>query len=130
MSQARILVVEDQHFIRIGISALLNGAGYKVAEAQNGEEGLELAMPFRPDAVTINYHLPDTTGLEFAKELRRRPGFESTPFILITSEEMPGDCDDTPLPHITAYLPKADLIDQLLPCIESHLRGEKYSPAT
>ena len=130
MSQARILVVEDQHFIRIGISALLSGAGYKVAEAQNGEEGLELATPFRPDAVTINYHLPDTTGLEFAEKLRRRPGFESTPFILITSEQMPGDCDTTPLPHITAYLPKADLIDHLLPCLESHLRGEEYSPAT
>jgi len=115
--------------MRIGISALLSGAGYKVVEAQNGSEGLELAMSFRPDAVTINYDLPDTTGLEFAETLRRRPGFESIPFILVTSQQMPGDCDSTPLPHITAYLRKEDLIEHLLPCLESHLRGEAYSPA-
>ena len=116
--------------MRIGIIALLSGAGYEVAEAQNGAEGLELATLFRPDAVTIDYRLPDTTGLEFAEALRGQPGFASTPFILVTSEQMPGDCDSTPLPHITAYLRKQDLIEHLLPCLASHLRGEAYSPAS
>ena len=124
MNKAKIFIVEDQPLMRQAFSALLGGAGYDVAQAISGEEALELAPRVRPDAVTINFHLPDTDGVTLAERLRRLPGFETTPFILITSQNLPGNCSETPLPHISGYINKEDLIDHLLPCIKQHL-GDK-----
>jgi CheY-like chemotaxis protein len=121
VSKAKIFVIEDQPLMRQAFSALFSGAGYDVAQAVSGEEALELAPSVRPDAVTINFHLPDTDGVSLAEKLRRLPGLETTPFILITSQNLPGNCAETPLPHVDGYINKEDLIDHLLPCIEQHL---------
>ena len=121
MSKAKIFVIEDQPLMLQAFSALLGGAGYDVAQAISGEEALALAPSVRPDAVTINFQLPDTDGVALAEELRRLPGLEATPFILVTSQNFPGNCAETPLPHIDGYINKVDLFDHLLPCIEHHL---------
>jgi|SRR5215203_786405 len=128
MSKLRILIIEDQPLLRQAFSALLAGAGYDVVEAVDGEAALALAPQSRPDAVTINFELPDTDGLTLAEKLRRLPGLATTPFILVTSQEFPGNCAETPLPHINSYINKEDLIDHLLPCIEHHL-GDAAAPS-
>lgn len=121
MNKATIFIIEDQPLMRQAFSALLAGAGYDVAQAVNGEQAMELAPQVRPDAVTINFNLPDTDGLALAERLRRVPGLEKVPFILITSQDLPGNCAESPLPHIDGYINKEDLIDHLLPCMEHHL---------
>jgi CheY-like chemotaxis protein len=94
-----------------------------VSEAGSGEQALALAARAKPDAVTIDYELPDTDGLALAGKLRALPGLASVPLILITSKEFAGGCSGTPLPHVTAYLSKEDIADELLPCVETHLAG-------
>jgi CheY-like chemotaxis protein len=121
MSKAKIFIIEDQPLMRQAFSALLTGAGYDVAQAVSGEEALELAPSVRPDAVTINFNLPDTDGVSLAEKLRRLPELETIPFILVTSQNFPGNCAESPLPHIDSYINKEDLFDHLLPCIEHHL---------
>ena len=121
MGKAKIFIIEDQPLMRQAFAALLEGAGYDVAQAISGEEAVELAPSVRPDAVTINFQLPDTDGVSLAEKLRRLPGLETTPFILITSRSLPGNCAETPLPHVDGYINKEDLIDRLLPCIKWHL---------
>jgi CheY-like chemotaxis protein len=121
MSKGKIFVIEDQPLMRQAFSALLGGASYDVAHAVSGEEALELAPGVRPDAVTINLNLPDIDGVALAEKLRRLPGLEATPLILVTSQSLPGNCGETPLPHVDGYINKENLIDHLLPCIEWHL---------
>jgi len=128
MSRPRILIIEDQPLLRQAFSALLGGAGYDVVQAVSGEEALALAPQARPDAVTINFELPDTDGLALAEKLRLLPGLAATPFILITSQEFPGNCEETPLPNINSYINKEDLIEHLLPCIQHHV-GDAQSPS-
>ena len=130
MSKFRILIVEDELLLRQALAALLDGAGYEVTQAISGEEALRLASQSAPAAVTINYELPDMNGLALAEKLRRLPYLEGIPLLLITSLEFPGNCSETPLPHVNGYLNKKDLIDYLLPCMQQYLGTEEQPPQT
>ena len=120
MQKAKVLIVEDDHFVRQVLSAMVSAAGYEVTGAGSAEEALELAPPLGPDAVTVDYDLPGINGLELAERLRRIEGLESVPILLVTSHEFPGDCESTPLSYVTGYLQKGELLLRLVPCLEFH----------
>jgi DNA-binding response OmpR family regulator len=66
----KVLVVEDDRPIREMIVAALAEAGYAVAVARNGAEGLDRCREFVPDLVVLDLTMPEVDGFEF---LRRRP---------------------------------------------------------
>lgn len=72
MSKARILVVEDEPSLRMGIADGLTSEGYEVAEAADGEAGLELAMNESFDAMLLDLMLPKMDGFEVLRRLRER----------------------------------------------------------
>jgi DNA-binding response OmpR family regulator len=69
-SVKKVLVVEDDRAIREMIVAALAEAGYAVAAARNGAEGLERCRLFGPDVVVLDLMMPEVDGVEF---LKRRP---------------------------------------------------------
>jgi two-component system response regulator MtrA len=79
---ARILLVEDDASIREIVALGLRGAGFTVATAADGPEGLARVRAERPDLVLLDVMLPSLDGLEVAREIRR----ESTvPIIMLTA---------------------------------------------
>jgi two-component system response regulator MtrA len=79
---ARILVVEDDPSIREITAIGLRGAGFTVATAADGPEGLERFRADRPDLILLDVMLPGLDGLEVAREIRR----ESTvPIVMLTA---------------------------------------------
>ena len=67
----RILVVEDERDLALGLQANLEVEGYDVAVAHTGEEGLRLARGHAPDLVILDLMLPDTDGYDVLARLRR-----------------------------------------------------------
>lgn len=68
----KILVVDDSYYMRTMLKNLLADAGHDIiGEAANGEEALKLAKTLSPDMVTLDVILPDTTGLEVLKEIKK-----------------------------------------------------------
>jgi two-component system response regulator MtrA len=79
---ARILLVEDDPSIREITALGLRGAGFSVATAADGPEGLAQFRADRPDLVLLDVMLPGLDGLEVAREIRR----ESTvPIVMLTA---------------------------------------------
>lgn len=73
--RARVLVIEDEESIRRFITLNLNAAGFSVAEAANGEDGIALLKPFVPQVVVLDIMLPGISGLEVCRVVRERiPG--------------------------------------------------------
>jgi two-component system KDP operon response regulator KdpE len=70
LSEARILVVDDEPQIRRIMRTTLIGAGYEVDDARTGEEGLEKMAGFRPDLVLLDYNMPGIGGLVTCKMMR------------------------------------------------------------
>ncbi|PIX87257.1 MAG: two-component system response regulator, partial [Nitrospirae bacterium CG_4_10_14_3_um_filter_44_29] len=66
----KILVIEDEFSIRLGISCTLEGAGYKVMSAENGIEGIKLFEKEHFDIVITDLKLPGADGIEVLKSVR------------------------------------------------------------
>ena len=71
MSNIKILIVEDQKLMRIGIESLFND--YKemeiIGQAVNGKEAIEKAKLNKPDIILMDIGLPDISGIEAAKQI-------------------------------------------------------------
>ncbi len=68
---ATILIVDDEPVVVQGCRRVLEGQGYRVAEAANGLLGLEMLEQTRPDLVLLNLKMPVMDGLEFLRRARR-----------------------------------------------------------
>ena len=71
MSGARILVVDDEQQILRALQTSLQGAGYEVEVAATAEEALTSAATHPPDGVILDLMLPDGSGTDVCRELRR-----------------------------------------------------------
>ena len=84
MSKA-ILVVDDTRSMRAMVAAVLQGAGYEVAEAGDGVEALELARARVFDLVVTDHNMPRMDGVTLVRELRALPHYD--PVLIVLSTE-------------------------------------------
>jgi DNA-binding response OmpR family regulator len=82
LGNARILVVEDDDCVRAVVGKYLKKAGYRVLEAPDGKQGLELALKEKPGLIVLDFGMPVMDGLEVASELRRLGA--TTPILMLT----------------------------------------------
>jgi len=76
-----VLVIDDEVQIRRLLRIVLEGAGYKVVQAENGILGIQQAAGTRPDMVLLDMGLPDLSGLEVLARLRE---WSRVPVIVLT----------------------------------------------
>jgi DNA-binding response OmpR family regulator len=80
----RILTVEDDERIRTAVKLALEDEGWKVDEAENGEDALELFARQPADVVLIDIMLPDIDGFEVCRAIRRS---SDVPIIMVTARD-------------------------------------------
>ena len=68
----RVLVVEDDAAVRAVVGEVCRRDGYEVVEAARGRQALQMAEVNEPDIVLLDWVLPDLSGIEVCRELRRR----------------------------------------------------------
>lgn len=86
-----ILVVEDEAAIQRLLAYNLEAAGFDVAQAYDGEEALTLLAEREPDLVLIDWMLPQLSGIELCRRLRRRPESQHVPIIMLTARTEESD---------------------------------------
>jgi signal transduction histidine kinase/ActR/RegA family two-component response regulator len=69
-----VLIVDDNHDVRVGLGDLLRSAGHEVLVSPRGEEGVALALERKPNAVLIDIGLPGLDGYAVARRLREEMG--------------------------------------------------------
>jgi DNA-binding response OmpR family regulator len=85
-SPKRILIVDDEPHIRRLLAARLTAEGFEVAEASNGEDGLESIEEIPPDLVLLDLMMPGANGLEVLSRIRSRPDHGGMPVIILTAK--------------------------------------------
>jgi len=79
----KILVVDDEEFIRELYRDELVEEGYRVELAENGAEALAKMGTFRPDLVTLDVKMPGLDGIEVLRRIREKDA--SVPVLLVTA---------------------------------------------
>jgi len=85
----RILVIEDEPQMLLGLRDNLELEGYEVQTAGDGEEGLARASSFSPDLVILDVMLPKKNGFDVCRELRARSN--TTPIVMLTARSAETD---------------------------------------
>ena len=81
----QILIVEDEQPIREMIAFALRRAGYEVAEAEDCRQARVHIADRRPELVLVDWMLPDMSGLELTRLIKREAGTRDLPVIMLTA---------------------------------------------
>jgi DNA-binding response OmpR family regulator len=87
----RVLVVDDEHAIRLLCRVNLAASGMDVFEAENGLQALELARRERPDLVLLDVMMPDVDGWTVARELAADERTREIPVVFLTARAEAAD---------------------------------------
>jgi len=85
MTTRQILVVEDERPIREMVAFGLRRAGFDVVEAEDTREARARIADRRPDLVLIDWMLPDMSGLELTRSLKKDKDTREVPIIMLTA---------------------------------------------
>ena len=91
MAGELILVVEDNEKNRKLVRDVLAHQGYRLLEAESGEEGVRLAHEHRPALVLMDIQLTGIDGIEALQRLRAAPETRAIPVIAVTASAMTAD---------------------------------------
>lgn len=81
----KILIVEDDKFLRELITRKLDNEGYMVVEAVDGEEGLKKASEEKPDLILLDLILPGIDGFEVLTQIKQNNNLASIPVIILSN---------------------------------------------
>ncbi len=81
----KILIIEDDIFLRKVISKKLLKEGYETIEAVDGEKGLESAKEEKPDLILLDLVLPEMTGFEVLGKIKKDPLISKIPVIILSN---------------------------------------------
>jgi two-component system, cell cycle response regulator DivK len=91
MADELILIVEDNEKNRKLARDVLTHRGYRVAEAETGEDGVRLAAELRPDLVLMDIQLPGMNGIDALRRLRGDSATRDIPVMAVTASAMTHD---------------------------------------
>jgi CheY-like chemotaxis protein len=87
----RVLIADDDRDGATTLSTLLEIEGYEVRGVHGGQEALDAAREFKPDAVLLDIGMPKVTGYEVARRLRQRYGDECPFLVAVTGWKQASD---------------------------------------
>ena len=117
-----ILVVDDEPLIAMALEAALEDAGYRVATAANGRQGLErLAEAPRPDLVLLDMMMPVMSGPAMLAAMAADPELKGTPVVVLSS--LPEEAVRARAQGVAAILRKPYTVDAVLGAITRVLDG-------
>ena len=108
-NKPRILFADDVVFFRRHVSKVLTDAGYDVTLAEDGKKALEVlesSGDLNFNLIISDIEMPNMDGLEFARELRKRPKFKNTPLIALTTRFRDKDVEEGKRAGFDIYLEK------------------------
>jgi predicted ATPase/signal transduction histidine kinase/CheY-like chemotaxis protein/tRNA A-37 threonylcarbamoyl transferase component Bud32 len=119
--QQTILVVDDKWQNRAVLRNMLEPLGFIIAEAANGEEGIEVARGLQPNLIIIDLVMPVLDGFEMMRQLRRLPEFEALPIVACSASVYNIDRQKSIQAGSSDFLSKPVVLENLLEKLQLHL---------
>lgn len=120
----KILLIDDDQFMRDVVAAKLTGSEYQVEVATTGEEGLAKIDAELPDLLLLDLDLSDMSGLDILSELKSDSTSQNIPIIIFSNNDAPEIRERTTSAGADAFFVKVSInIDELREQIKETLQS-------
>jgi len=113
-----ILIVEDEPDTAEMFAQMLRLSGYRVLKTYGGVSGMKQLLHEKPDAVLLDVMMPDITGFEVLRFVRREPKLAKLPVIIVSAKSLPGDIEKGMSAGASVYLTKPVAFLELKKAVE------------
>ena len=124
---AQILIIEDNSANMDLMAYLLAAYGHRTLQADNGEQGVELARREMPDLVICDVHLPRMDGHEVVRCLKADPRLQKIAVVAVTALAMVGDREKLLAEGFDAYISKPIDPENFIGQVEKFLNPNQRS---
>jgi two-component system cell cycle response regulator DivK len=125
MANELILIVEDNDKNRKLMRDVLQFKGYRLAEAETGEDGVRLARELHPDLVLMDIQLPGINGITAFRQIRDDPTTATIPVIAVTASAMNQDRQTIMAAGFDGYQSKPLNVKGFIEAVRQILEGKR-----
>lgn len=120
----KILVIEDEEFIRDNLIELLEIEGFEAIGAENGSVGVNLAKESQPDLILCDVMMPELDGYGVLSALREDSATVAIPFMFLTASADRNNLQKIREMGMNDYILKPFNIDKFLAAINNRLESQ------
>ena len=126
MSARKILIVDDSPVFRTSMKKILGSMNAEIVLAQDGQEGLDLALQKKFDLIVSDIDMPKIDGIELCRSLKNTEATQGTPVVMVSTFDSDSDVDKGFQAGASAYLSKYAIQDSLFDTVESVLTKSRF----
>lgn len=121
----KILIVDDEPDTAKMLGLMLGMHGYEVATVHGTAAGMNAVVREKPDAIVLDVMMPDLSGLELCRYVRRDPAMSGTPIVIVSARAQPEDIREGLIAGATSYLTKPVSQAHLVQAISDAIAGSR-----
>jgi len=106
MTQKTVMIVEDEEDAAELFAEMMRVSGFRVITTYKSEPAIGMMNTEKPDLILLDVMMPEISGLDILRQMRRDPNLANIPVILITAKGMPADIKNGMEAGASTYLTK------------------------
>ena len=126
MIDRRILIVDDSAVFRTSMRKILESENDEIVLAEDGQEGLDLALKGKFDIVVSDIDMPKINGIDLCRSLKQSAATQGTPVVMVSTFDSDTDVDKGFQAGAAAYLSKYEIQSRLRETVDSVLSKSKF----
>lgn len=120
----RVLLADDERLLHAVLEDVLEGNGYAVLHAMDGQQAVQVAQEQKPDVILMDLMMPVMNGMDALERIREDESTRGIPVVAITADVLGRSRDEMLSRGFDGYIPKPFTAGQLLGEIARHLDGD------
>ena len=123
MTVKTVLIIEDEEDAAELFAEMMRVSGFRVLKTSKSTPALAMMAAEKPDVVLLDIMMPEISGLDILRQMRRDPALANIPVIVVTAKSMPSDIKNGMEAGASTYLTKPVGYLELKEAVERTLAG-------
>jgi len=124
MEPKTVLIIEDEEDAAELFAEMMRVSGFRVVKTSKSTSALTMMTAEKPDVILLDIMMPEISGLDILRQMRRDPALANIPVIVITAKGMPADIKNGMEAGASTYLTKPVGFLELKEAVERILAGK------
>jgi CheY-like chemotaxis protein len=106
MNEKTVMIIEDEEDAAELFAEMMRVSGYRVVKTSKSAPAIEMMTAEKPDVILLDIMMPEISGLDILRQMRRDPALANIPVVVVTAKGMPADIKNGMEAGASTYLTK------------------------